>query len=79
MGASVLILSQASNQSTDPHTQFQVSSVLSNLPLPPFAFSVIRKLFSTIKNNIRFLSDLEACTGGTKVQLSSQYSISILS
>ena len=56
------IFSQALNQSIDPDTRFQVSSVL---PFPPIDVSVIRKLLSTIKKLIRMLSALGACSGGT--------------
>ena len=40
------ILSQATNQSTDPDKRFQFSSVL---PFPPVDVAVSRKLLSTIK------------------------------
>ena len=81
-----LIFSQAANQLTNPDTRenqstypdkrFQVSSVLS---FPPVAVAVIRKLPSFIKNLIRLLSDLVACTGGTQLYLIAQDTASIFS
>ena len=71
-----LIFSQAVNQSTDPDTRFQVSSVLS---FPPVDVSVIRKLLSTIVKLIRMLSDLGSCTGATQVHMIAQDMASIFS
>ena len=69
-----LIFSQAANQSTDPYTRYQVSSVLS---FPPVDVAAIRKLLSTIKKLIRLLSDLGACTGVTQLHLIDQDACSI--
>ena len=60
------ILSQAENQSTDSDMRFEVSSVFS---FSPVDVAVIQKLLSTIKNIIRLLSNMGACTERTQVHL----------
>ena len=70
------IFSQASNQSTELDTIFQVSIVLS---FPPVDVAVIRKLLSTIKKLIILLSDLRACTRGTRLNIIAQDTASIFS
>ena len=56
-GKGFVFFSQAANQSTNPDTRFQVSSVLH---FPPVPVAFIRGLLSTIKKLIRLLSDLGA-------------------
>ena len=70
------IFLQAENQSTDPDTLFQVSSVLS---FPPVDVVVIPKLLSTIKKLIWLLSDLWAIIWRTQLHLITKDTASMFS